>query len=534
VSVPDRLRAPPQDGAVLAVPGLEEVEGLLAVNRKLLADGPALCGQPLSELRSRARAAAVDAARTYLEAAGEPVPAVEAGSLLMAGHQPDLFHPGVWVKNFALCGLACRHGATALNLVVDNDTVKATALHVPVARIPLPPVTESRPHRVTVPFDRWAQEAPYEERPVRDEGLFARLPARARQDWGYEPLLDEFWTEVLRQARRTPLLGERLAAARRTFERRWGCHNLEVPVSALCGTEPFAWFACHLLAHLPAFHGLHNRVVHDYRTRHGLRSPRHPVPDLAAAGGWLEAPFWAWRSGEGRRGRLFVRRTDDTLALRAGDEPWPALPLPAGGDYGPAVRAWRDLERHGFKVRSRALTNTLYARVFLADLFVHGIGGGKYDQLTDELIRRFYGLEPPGFLVLSATLLLPLPHYPATAAECRALARQVRDVRWNPQRHLDAAAAPDGRAQHLAQEKGAWVERPAAGRRERRERFRTLRRLTADLAAYLTGRARDLEQERRRCGLELEANRVLARRDYAFCLYPEAQLRPFCVQFLQP
>src|SRR5262249_2863990 len=52
-------------------------------------------------------------------------------------------------------------------------------------------------------------------------------------------------------------------------------------------------------------------------------------------------------------------------------------------------------------------------RLFLADLFVHGIGGGKYDEITDELVRRFYGGEPPDFLVLSATLWLPVAHEPA-------------------------------------------------------------------------------------------------------------------------
>ena len=52
------------------------------------------------------------------------------------------------------------------------------------------------------------------------------------------------WSEAqncsmsLRQARRTPLLGERFAAARRTFERRWGCHQVEVPLSRLWHAVP--------------------------------------------------------------------------------------------------------------------------------------------------------------------------------------------------------------------------------------------------------------------------------------------------------
>ena len=50
------------------------------------------------------------------------------GPIFLAGHQPELFHPGVWFKNFALGTLARRHGAAAVNLVIDSDTVKSTSL----------------------------------------------------------------------------------------------------------------------------------------------------------------------------------------------------------------------------------------------------------------------------------------------------------------------------------------------------------------------------------------------------------------------
>src|SRR5262249_10848519 len=159
-----------------------------------------------------------------------------------------------------LAGLARRHGVTPLNLVVDNDTVKATALRVP-GRLG----SESDIRTVSIPFDRREGEVPYEERPVHDEALFAGLPGRAPaglRGRGFGSMLPGFWAEVLRQAGRTAVLGERFAAARRAFERRWGCANLEVPVSLLCRTEPFAWFASHLLTHLPRFHATYNDCVH--------------------------------------------------------------------------------------------------------------------------------------------------------------------------------------------------------------------------------------------------------------------------------
>jgi len=216
--------------------------------------------------------------------------------------------------------------------------------------------------------------------------------------------------------------------------------------------------------------------------------------------------------------------------LRIDDEPGPALP--ALGNPAAAVAAWNDLERHGLKVRSRALTNTLYARLFLADLFIHGIGGAKYDELTDEIIRRFYGFEPPGYLVLSATLLLPFATFPADRdGHCR-LAHRLRDLHWNPQRHLDNGAQDHPAARDLAASKQAWIARRPADAPGRRERFHALHTLTGQLRAYVADREDGLRHELAEYDHQLQANAVLQDRDYAFCLFPEPVLRRFCTQFL--
>ncbi|HYT87872.1 MAG TPA: hypothetical protein VEL76_04065 [Gemmataceae bacterium] len=532
----DRLRAPREDREVVAEPSLGQVPTLLDDNRRLLAQaGVHLLGRPLDELRREARASALHAARAYFTTAGEPLPDAATDSLLLAGHQPELFHPGVWVKNFALNGLARRHSATPLNLVVDNDTARTTLLRVPSPQHDnsgSDGAAAARSRFASIPFDQWVQEAPYEERPVRDEELFASTPERVRAALGgvaFEPLLPAFWLEVLSQARRTPLLGERFAAARRAIERRWGCHNFELPVSTLCGTPSFAWFAGHLLAHLPQFHSFYNEAVRRYRRTYGIRSRNHPVPDLATNGDWLETPFWAWRTGQGRRRRLWARRAGAALELRAGDELWPSLPFPEDGGTQGLVSAWQELHNAGLKIRSRALTTTLYARVFLADLFIHGIGGGKYDELTDELIRRFYGVEAPGFLVLSATLLLPLADA-ARRTDCRGLKNTLRDLHYNPQRHL----GPEAASGELVARRQELVGMQPTDRTGRRERYRQLRRLTEALRPYVAGREEAVRQELMRCVEEVRTAAVLRRRDYAFCLHPEVSLRPFLTGFLSP
>ena len=331
-------------------------------------------------------------------------------------------------------------------------------------------------------------------------------------------MLAEFWNDVLRQRRFTNLLGERLAAARRTWERRWGCHNLEVPISRLCRTESFAWFACHLLNDLPRFHALYNNAVHAYRRAHGIRNRQHPVPDLGSNGVWLETPFWIWTQEHARRERLFARLAAGSLELASWTVdrgPWTdgsrstvhglrstiQLPRP---NVAPeqVVAAWLDLERRGIKIRTRALTTTMYAHLFLGDTFIHGIGGAKYDELTDVLIRQFFGIEPPRYLVLSATLLLPFAMSAVADGDVRLLAARRRDCWWNPQRHLEAADGPvrelhgqtsevfktseffHAAVRDLAERKQILIQKSCADHAQRRERFLELRRLGADLRAF--------------------------------------------------
>ena len=83
---------------------------------------------------------------------------------------------------------------------------------------------------------------------------------------------------------------------------------------------------------------------------------------------------------------------------------------------------------------------TMYARLVLCDLFLHGIGGAKYDELTDAIIRRSMGIEPPSYLTATATIQLPL-EYPRVSEDelCRAQ-REERELRFHAE-HVAGDAA---------------------------------------------------------------------------------------------
>jgi hypothetical protein len=521
---PHRLRAPSTDGALLADPELGKAgEALDANASRLNRWDHDFQGRRADRLRRMARVQVMALAKHYHESNGLDWPDVpgQPAQLVVTGHQPELFHPGVWVKNFAVAGLAKARQGVGLNLIVDNDIPKGPSIRVP--------------HRegeilraLPVAFDVWAGEVPYEDQTIQDEALFASFADRARSTLGpliADPLLDDYWPRVLRRVGSTDRVGLRFALARREVEAEWGARNVEVPLGLVCESEAFLWFASHLLANLPRFQATHNAALARYRSAYGIRSKNHPVPALARQGEWLEAPFWVWRAEAPRRRPLMARMLPRTIELRiAGeDRPFIELPLAADRDACCAIEPLQSLPSQGIRLRTRALTTTMFARYLLGDLFVHGIGGAKYDELGDEVARGFFQIEPPAFLTLSLTQWLGLEDDPATIDRFRLVERSIRDLDWNPDRHL-----PEPRpVEAIAAVEAKWsaIHGDVSSHRRRVERLRAIRKANEELAAW-TGSARSaLLAERKGLAIGLKLNAVARSREYAFPLHGRGRLR---------
>jgi len=532
-----KLRVPRSDETLLARPPLHEAEDFARQNRSQL-DGCRidLQGRSLSQLREWSRRQSLEAARTYIEELTGTAVELESSELLyVGGHQPALFHSGVWVKNFGIGELAARSQGTALNLIIDNDTFSSTGIRVPVGN-------RSHPAIETVDFDTASPAQPWEEATVRDRSLFETFGdrvSRLMSVWQIDPLVTEIWPAAVRAVAHTGRLRDGLSAARVSAERSWGLNNLELPISRMCALDPFLWFASHLLAHLPRFHETYNAVLAEFRRVNGIRSQTHPVPELTVRGEWLEAPFWVWREGDRQRKRVFAKQIGREIHLSDGSGIFARLRLDPDCEACCAVETLRDLPDHGIRLRTRALTTTLFARLCLADLFVHGIGGAKYDEMTDCIITRFFGIAAPEFQALSATLHLPLAEpYDVSPTDAMQLRSLLRDIEYNSDRHLSAGDVTSARAildekQRLITEQMA-VTMGRLSRRERRqqsranrERFRRFGEINRQLAERTADLRRQIEADVETILAQLDANAVLTDREYAFCLFPADKLRCF-------
>ncbi len=532
-----QLSVPREDGTLFSSPSLHEATELAACNHvSLTNESYDVQGRSLERLRRWTRESACRAARKYTsELTGTTIPEVDFDLLFVAGHQPSLFHPGVWSKNFSIGQLAMHTNGVGLNLVVDNDIMSWTRIRVPCGNREAPSVE-------MIEFDEDRSPRPWEDASVVNEELFRSFGDRltaAMQRWNLNPVVTQMWPNAVTHMLRSPRLTDCLTAARSRLERRWGLGNLELLISHLCRLDPFLWFTAHILAHLPRFRDIHNRVLLEYRQINRIRSRTHPVPDLKEAGDWLEAPFWIWRTGDLKRSRVFAKQVGHEVRLSDGTHTFAKLPLTADGEACRAVDVLRDLSAGKIKLRTRALTTTLFTRLCLSDLFVHGIGGAKYDEITDHIIARFFRVTPPGFLTLSATLDLPFakPFVVETDDHTR-LQDLLRELKYNSQRHLTAGT--NGNADKLMAQKARLVSEQksvmtnSVSRRIRRkrsrsnfQRFRQFQELNEQLATFTQPQRQRIEDERQMVVSQLHANSILNDREFSFCLYPIESIQSF-------
>ena len=503
------VRAPAEHGHSLQVPALADARPLVETNRSLLKSwNNELAGRSVATLREQLLSELPRLARQHTERYRDVTPdGWDDQGLILSGHQPRLFHPGVWFKNYALSSLGQHAIGTPINLVVDNDLCGLPAIAVPV-------VNQGRATFTNCHYDQPGDNVPFELSRSLDESTFRSFPQRLNQlikPLVAEPLahrLWEHWKDLPSDLRRN--LGLGLAAARHKLESDFGWQTLELPLSQLCRTEAFACFLAELLLRAKELRAMHNSALEEYRRLNRIRSKSHPVPALALEGNWCEVPFWVYSAAKPRRQRLFVQSAGEQLELSDRDG-W-NVKL----DNLRLTEQLHELLQGPICIRTRALTTTLFSRVLACDLFLHGIGGAKYDELTNEIGQQFFGMPLPAFMTLTATVRLPGHERPTTTADVVRHEVLQRELKYRPEQHLSPADTPAA---------AKWVEakRQLLATRDSSSNLKSwqrgLEQVDATLAPFVARTAEQLAAEIERLKEVQQRDAVLGSRELSLCCF---------------
>jgi len=382
LSYPD-WKAPADDGQILLWPHPSELIRQTHENHQRLSTSQArVQNKPLAELRRSMRA--------WIGHASEDQP------LVATGHQTELYHTGVWVKNVLIDTVAAKVNGEGYHVSVDTDEPKHLQLRWLGGSAP---VTDD-PNLSTAAWSGLL-DAPSPAHIQEAEAAFAQDAAK----WDFEPLTPEFLRSLRRLAMETPALPNAVTSASHEMEWGLGLRHHSLLASPIWMSGPFMAFVHHILSRPAEFAHAYNHALANYRRENKVKTPTRPMPDLTVSESVCEVPFWLDRLDVGKRQRAQVQRIADRWVLKI-DEAREFTFDPTSERAPELLLRW--MRDNQVRLSPRAIPLTMFFRLFIADQFVHGIGGGRYDQVTDRIIASFFKIEPPAFSVTTATLYFPM------------------------------------------------------------------------------------------------------------------------------
>lgn len=479
-----RLVAPKADQEMLIWPEPRQLLRNTWENHRALRECEApVLGVPLRKLRGWMR--------RWLGYGQDNVP------LIVTGHQAELHHPGVWVKNAVIDAAARRIGGAATHFAVDTDAPKHLMYRWPGGGWPMtddPAMAKAR----------WAglvraPERAYVER-VREEGR------KAAAGWGYEPAWDGFFDAL---AGRGPAdLPGAITRAHQAVDQSLGLHHGAILGSSMWRSVGYGVFVYEICGRADEYAAVYNAALREFRQASGISSPGRPMPDLDVQAERCEIPFWLDDLQEGSRKRACLVREGEVWALEC---PAGALRFEEGkGDgFAAAERLMAFLGQHRLRLAPRALTLTSFLRLAVVDQFVHGIGGALYDQVTDRILASWYGIEPPTFSVATATMFFP----PASQRERTCV--QCLSREWRVLRHG-----------LLGERKMELVGRTAAAPRHSAERAMLFSQMHRELgeAQANDSRVAELQERLREARQRYVEDQVLFDRELPYTLQSRERL----------
>lgn len=353
---------------------------------------------------------------------------IERRPMVLTGHQPEIFHPGIVFKYEMTYRFAVERQLTGIAISMDCDTGNAGRFLVP------------QPAGDASSTSSWAVAGTRSESLVRDDGLLCHqhlLPAneleevrrqvdRQLRDCQISDAADRF-TAVM--ATYCQLGGESAVMAHSIVRRANGLSPglLELPFSSLCRLPDVQLWLAQVVLDGEPFHRAYNETLDEWRELRKLRSAAHPFPNLGREGSRFELPLWHVDLERPSRRAVWAQTAQDRVELFAGGAK--LATVERNGVQGILPELDQAL------LVPRGALITMLFRLFCSDLFVHGLGGQTYDQYTDTLIERHFGIEPPAFAVASATRYL-FELQRERLAQRDEFAAHRRELEHHPERYV--------------------------------------------------------------------------------------------------
>ena len=385
------LSVPDQRDCIFTQPDFGDWLSLLRKNRDSLA---------AVDSRNTFRTELVNTAVEYTHRMGLPVSYLKSRqTIIVTGHQPTWHHCGIFAKNIIIDKFARQTSGIAVQLILDHDICNTS--------MSLPEYDNDGLLRFkTIHLEEKHRNIPLELRPV---------PSKERLREFIDSVLktgnsfcSDIWCQnlqsVLNEAESCKNIADLITQLQAWLNRAFGLEIIYLPVSLMSQSDSFAGFVCSAICEAVDFVRIYNKAIKDKRQTDNLK-PNQTIRILKTdyLNNKIELPFWLV-SKTGKRASLYVSLNDRNLRIGTADK----IVGTIDSSGGKKLHLLEILRKNKCVIRPKAVTLTLFARLYLAELFVHGTGAENYEYITDRLIEDYYKISNVNFGVATATMTLPV------------------------------------------------------------------------------------------------------------------------------
>ncbi len=318
--------------------------------------------------------------------------------LILSGHQPVFFHPGLWAKCLAASTLAESVQGVAFHKVTDTALPPEYLHHMPEVE------ENGKARRKILEFytskDMQKQEriTPYGFLPAPDHSALEKIlkDAEVYAPDAVKANIKSYEDKLLKETKKEATWNDFHLSMMKVLDDLCATPRHYLEASKLWATQPFYHFTSQWLLNLPELNDGYNQALTEYRKKYGITHDLTPMPNLKFESWWFEIPFWGVTRNQ--RHSLWAKNDGKHIVLKI-----------KGGE-GVYSLALDDLERELSVLRlfiwPKVIPQALFCRMYLCDFFVHGTGGSVYEEVADALFTKFFKLKPLSFGVATATYLV--------------------------------------------------------------------------------------------------------------------------------
>jgi hypothetical protein len=316
-------------------------------------------------------------------------------SIYITGHQPELFHPGILFKDLILNKLSSKHGAFPIHLVVDTDIFEFKYQYPKIfGSSAILKHFEIHQNKIFIYEEENLEKREFLvqilESQLNDLKLFLSFT-----DYETAKIYINYYIQFLKNGESIHIVNEKI---REIFFKDNHIFIPTIKLSQIINLKSFKKFTKYISNRSEEFISIHNDALKNYRHEHKIKNHAQPIPDLDMG----ELPFWELDQLEGNRIHAKIPFSNKNL-------------------YSP-----------------RAITNTMFIRLFVCDLFIHGKGGGRYELISDKIIQNFFEIEAAPYYIASATQHIPFnENLEISEYSMNDINKILRDITFSPEKFID-------------------------------------------------------------------------------------------------